>query len=89
MKVTMSGFSEYRRSGKVWHSPPFYYREGYKMCLAVYANGMGEGAGIVMSLWEYFFSEESTMINLSGQKRVIACIYEQVLITFVMVPGAS
>ena len=41
VKVIMPKFSEYRRSGKVWHSPPFYYREGYKMCLAVYANGVG------------------------------------------------
>ena len=50
MKVTMSGFSEYRRSGKVWHSLPFYYRGGYKMCLAVYANGVGEGAGTHISV---------------------------------------
>ena len=40
----MPKFSKYRRSGKVWHSP-FYYRESYKMCLVVYANGVGEGAG--------------------------------------------
>ena len=45
VKVTMPKFSEYRRSGKVWYSPPFYYREGYKMCLAVHANGVGEGTG--------------------------------------------
>jgi hypothetical protein len=45
IKITMLRFCEYRRSGKVWHSPPFYYREGYKMCLAVHANGVGEGAG--------------------------------------------
>ena len=44
LEITMSNFSEYHRSGKVWHSPPFYYREGYKMCLSVYANGMGAGA---------------------------------------------
>ena len=50
VKVQMSNFSEYRRSGKVWHSPPFYYREGYKMCLAVYANGVGEGAGTNVSV---------------------------------------
>ena len=43
-------FSYYCRSGKVWHSPPFYYREGYKMCLAVYANGVEEGAGTHVSL---------------------------------------
>jgi len=30
--------------GKVWHSPPFYYGDGYKLCLAVYANGKGAGA---------------------------------------------
>ena len=46
----MPNFSYYRCSGKVWHSPPFYYREGYKMCLAVYANGVGEGAGTHVSL---------------------------------------
>ena len=50
MKVIMSGFSEYHHNGKVWHSPPFYYRGGYKMCLAVYANGVGEGAGTHVSV---------------------------------------
>ena len=50
VEVAMPKFSEYRRSGKVWHSPPFYYREGYKMCLAVYANGVGGGAGTHVSL---------------------------------------
>ena len=48
--LQMPKFSEYRRSGKVWHSPPFYYREGYKMCLAVYANGVGFGAGTHVSV---------------------------------------
>ena len=46
----MPNFSYYSHSGKLWHSPPFYYREGYKMCLAVYANGVGEGAGTHVSL---------------------------------------
>ena len=50
LEVFLPKFSEYRRSGKVWHSPPFYYREGYKMCLAVYANGVGKGAGTHISL---------------------------------------
>ena len=50
IKMLMSNFSEYHCSGKVWHSPPFYYREGYKMCLAVYANGVGEGAGTYVSV---------------------------------------
>jgi hypothetical protein len=50
VKVVMPRFSEYRHSGKVWHSPPFYYREGYKMCLAVHANGVGAGAGTHVSV---------------------------------------
>ena len=50
VEIVMSKFPEYRRSGKVWHSPPFYYGEGYKMCLAVYANGVGEGAGTHVSV---------------------------------------
>ena len=41
LELTMPNFSMYCRSGKVWHSPPFYYREGYKMCLTVYANSPG------------------------------------------------
>ena len=58
MTVRMSKFSEYRRSGKVWHSPPFYYGGGYVMCLAVYANGVGEGAGTHVSV---------AMLNLKGK----------------------
>jgi hypothetical protein len=50
VKIIMPRFSEYRRSGKVWHSLPFYYGKGYKMCLAVHANGVGEGAGTHVSL---------------------------------------
>jgi hypothetical protein len=50
MQVTMPKFSEYRRSEKVWHSPPFYYGEGYKMCLAVHANGVGAEAGTYISV---------------------------------------
>ena len=46
----MSNFSYYRHSEKLWHSPPFYYRDGYKMCLAVYASGVGEGTGTHISL---------------------------------------
>ena len=41
LNLTMPNFSIYCRSGKVWHSPPFYYREGYKMCLKVYVNSPG------------------------------------------------
>ena len=58
MKVVMPSFSKYRRSGKVWHSLPFYYGEGYKMCLAVHANGVGRGAGTHISV---------AMLHLRGE----------------------
>ena len=45
----MYGYSLYKHTGKVWHSPPFYYEDGYKLCLAVYANGKGAGAGTHVS----------------------------------------
>ena len=35
LTITMPKVSEYHRSGKTWYSPPFYYKEGYKMCLVV------------------------------------------------------
>ena len=46
----MTNFSLYKQTGKVWHSPPFYFDEGYKLCLAVYANGKGAGAGTHVSV---------------------------------------
>jgi len=46
----MNDYSLYKHTGKVWYSPPFYYDDGYKLCLAVYANGKGAGAGTHMSV---------------------------------------
>ena len=48
MTFHMTNFSLYKQTGKVWYSPPIYY-EGYKLCLAVYANGKGTGAGTHVS----------------------------------------
>ena len=48
--VCMNDYSLYKHTGKVWHSPPFYYGDGYKLCLAVYANGKGAGAGTHVSV---------------------------------------
>ena len=48
--VLMPRFSKYPRSGKVWHSPPLYFREIYKMCLAVCHNGLEEGASTHVSI---------------------------------------
>ena len=50
LTIRMTNFSHYQQSGKVWYSPPFYYGAGYKMQLAVYANGTGAGAGTHVSI---------------------------------------
>ena len=50
LPIRMTNFSHYQQSGKVWHSPPFYYTAGHKMQLAVYANGTGAGAGTHVSI---------------------------------------
>ena len=46
----MINYSEFKRSQKVWYSPPFYVADGYKMCLAVYASGDGIGRGSCVSI---------------------------------------
>ena len=46
----MTDFSLYKQTGKVWYSAPFYCEDGYKLCLAVYANGKGTGAGTHVSV---------------------------------------
>ena len=47
--IEIPDLSQYK-SGEVWHSPPFYFREGYKMCLALHPNGIGKGEGTHVSL---------------------------------------
>lgn len=39
----MINYSEFKRSNKTWYSAPFYVADGYKICLAVHANGTGAG----------------------------------------------
>ena len=46
----MINYSEYKRSGKIWYSPPFYVAGGYKMCIAAYANGAGPAQGAYLSI---------------------------------------
>jgi hypothetical protein len=75
VKITMLRFSEYRRSGKVWHSPPFY-DEGYKMCLAVHANGVGRGAGTHVSVaLTLLKGEHDSAQHRSGSKKCSAKIH--------------
>ena len=46
----MINYSDLKRNNKKWYSPPFYVAGGYKMCLAVYANGIGSGRGSCLSI---------------------------------------
>ena len=46
----MISYTEFKHNSKVWYSQPFYIAEGYKMCLAVYANGLGIGRGACLSI---------------------------------------
>ena len=50
LTIEIPDLSQYKRSGRVWRSPPFYIKEGYKVCLAVYPNGTGKGEGTYISL---------------------------------------
>ena len=36
IEFEMHDFQKYKEKKEAWFSPPFYYKEGYKMCLAVY-----------------------------------------------------
>lgn len=60
----MMNYSDLKRNGKVWYSPPFYIADGYKMCVAVYAGGIGIGRGsclsIVLCLMKGEFDDELT-----------------------------
>ena len=43
-------FSQCKASGEAFYSPPFYtHHGGYKMCIKVYANGVGNGEGTHVS----------------------------------------
>ena len=50
LTIEIPDLSQYKRSREVWRSPPFYVKEGYKVCLAVYPNGIGKGEGTHVSL---------------------------------------
>ena len=49
----MANFSQYKESGEVFDSPPFYTHQGYQMRVQICANGFGIGAGTHVSvvLW--------------------------------------
>ena len=51
VNLQMTNFTEHFSSGEVWYSPPFYFKDGYKICVVVYPKGVGYGKGTHVSLF--------------------------------------
>ena len=50
--IVMDDFEKLKKSNDIWYSPPFYtHLGGYRMCLRVYANGVGTGKGTHVSVF--------------------------------------
>ena len=50
-KFTMTDFSKHKVIGDQWYSSPFYtHPQGYKFCVAVFANGWSDGTGTHVSV---------------------------------------
>ena len=48
----MKELQNFKMAGSQWFSDPFYtHPGGYKMCLSVFANGIGKGAGTFISVF--------------------------------------
>ena len=49
---TMDQFLQRKRANDIWHSPPFFHtKNGYKLQLRVYPNGVGNSKGTHISLY--------------------------------------
>ena len=46
----LNNFLQYKQSREPWYSPPFYYRDGYKMRLLCVAGGIGSGVASHISV---------------------------------------
>ena len=63
--VKMTGFQEKKMCDEEWFSDPVYsHFGGYKMCLKVYANGVGEGKGTHVSVYAYLMRGDND-VNLN------------------------
>ena len=57
--IIMDDFEEHKKNDNDWYSPPFYsHVGGYKMCLKVYANGVGDAKGTHVSVYVYLMRGE-------------------------------
>ena len=58
--LTMSNFSQHKKVDDTWFSPPFYTENGgYKLQLAVHANGVGIGEDTHVSVFMHLLKGEN------------------------------
>ena len=49
VEFTMTNFEVYRRTNRIWYSPPFYsHPNGYRLCIQVIGNYLSEGTDIAI-----------------------------------------
>jgi len=70
----MTNFFHYKKSRRVWRSPPFYIQEGYKMCLEVHAGGVGLGAGSHVSLSLLLMKGGASLTTVSSSPYIKLCL---------------
>ena len=59
LEFTMTSFEEMKKSNGRRYGPTFYtHPQGFKMCLKVYANGLGRGEGTHISVYAYLMRGE-------------------------------
>ncbi len=55
----MTNYQQHKRDDDRWYSPPVYtHHQGYKICLGVYANGIGIGKGTDVTVVVHFIRGE-------------------------------
>ena len=59
VEFVMKGFEKLKRERTAWYSSPFYtHTRGYKMCLQVNADGLGQGKGTHVSAYLHMMRGE-------------------------------
>ena len=57
--ITMTDFEQYQKNNNDWFSTPFYsHLKGYKLCICVIPNGLGDGEGTHVSVFMHLMGGE-------------------------------
>ena len=93
VNITFSNFEQHRKSNNIWYSSPFYtHPRGYKMCLAIHANGNGKWRGKYISVFLHLMQgqfdddlkwpfHDKISIQLPDYREAVGDGYEVVSIT--------